>query len=197
MKYLIVSLSLLLFTSQALSKMVPTGNHLVRFICQNDLSNIPSSILIFDRVVILEQTSSKVPNTDSAESETIEGSVLIDPNSEVFFTDDAAFRMRIYNNASLVSSEKTEEQIIGELLAGKSSLDSYNRPMDYTGIGGRMDDLFTFRSTGPYEFERNVDIFLGEKAEGYIDTNLGASNMSGDGTYNCKEPVLVPEMVEE
>ena len=175
MKYLIVSLSLLLFTSQALSKMVPTGNHLVRFICQNDISNIPSDILVLDRVVILEQTSSKVPNTDSAMPETIEGSVLIDPNSEVFFTDRAAFRMRIYNNASLVSSEKTEEQIIEELLASKASLDSYDRPMDYTGIGVRMDDLFSFRSTGPYEFLRDTKIFLREK-EGYVSTNFGASS---------------------
>ena len=163
MKYLIISLSLLLFTSQVFSKkMVPTGRHLVRFVCQDYIDSDSE----FNRVLILEQTSSKTLNA-GASSETIEGSVLIDPDSGIYLTDAAPFRMRIYNNASLISSDKTEKQIIEELLVSEAGLDFFgNRPMDYTGRGGRLDGLFSFQSTGPYVFVKGIEIFLREK-EGY------------------------------
>ena len=196
MKHLILSLSLFLFTIQTFSKDASTGNQLVRLVCHKETKKYTDmGIPITDRVLIMEQTSSKALNTDTALSETIDGSVLIDPDNEIPFTDDAAFRVRVYNT-SLVSAEKTEGEIIETLLSSQAGFDSENRLMDYTGIGFRSGDYLTFQSEAPYDFLKEVNISMRD-FKGDMDTNLGASTSREDGLYSCKTPVLIPETVGE
>ena len=191
MKYLVIILSLFLFTNKSFSKQIPTGHQLVRLVCQAT----DSEGHLEDYVLILEQSSSKPLSTEITGLKTIDGSVLIDPENEIYLTDDAAFRLRVYE-ASLVSKEKTEEEIIEGLLSSKAGLDLKNRPMDYTGTGARLDDDFIFKSTGPYKFLKKVKISM-KNFKGYMNTNLGASRSLEDGYYTCQEPVLIPEMIEE
>ena len=191
MKYLVIILSIFLFTNKSFSKQIPTGFQLLRLVCQ---AYWASDGNLKDYVLILEQTSSNTINT-TADSKTIDGSVLIDPESETYFTDEAAFRLRVYK-ASLVSEEKTEEEIIKDLLSSRAGLDLKNRPMDYTGEGLRWSKTFTFKSTGPYKFLKTVNVSM-KDLKGDMSTNLGASRSLEDGLYTCKKPVLIPEMIEE
>ena len=85
MKHVILSLFLLVFANQAFWTEVPTGNHLVRLVCQKYTN---SGVEIDDRVLILEQTSSRTLNTDTAISDSIDGAVLTDPDDKYGFTDD-------------------------------------------------------------------------------------------------------------
>ena len=226
---LLLMLPLCLFPTPALSEMVPTGNHLVRFVCAD----------YYHYVIILEQTSSKRLNTENyspyARSDTIDGTVLIDGDHEIFFTDDASFRMRIYKGVRLISRlydkngdsnlleyvyggdrqrfldgvrivrqtslsmGNTDEELIAELMRSEASLDSGGRRMDYTGVGVRLDTRFAFGAEVPLagggHFVKGLHIFLDDNS-GELDTNLGASNSLEDGRYYCKEPVLIPEMIE-
>ena len=77
------------------------GDRLVRFVCQ---ARDAATERFLDRVLILEQVSAKSLNTEPAQSNAIDGTVLIDWNHEISATDDAAFRMRIYEGVSLISN---------------------------------------------------------------------------------------------
>ncbi len=192
MKYLI-SLSLLFFTTRALSKMMPTGYQLARFVCRGSTFYNRKPL---DFVVILEQTSSTVLNINGAsyDKKIIDGSVVIALDN--FWTGNAPFRMRIYRT-SLVSDEKKEEQIIEELLRKEADPDSQGRPMDYTGrVSWWPGNKIAFESTAPYNFLKEMSISLKDK-EGVVRTEFGKISLSGDEFYVCKDPVLVPEMIEE
>lgn len=192
MKYLI-SLSLLFFTTRAFSKTIPTGHELARFVCQGSMFNDRKPL---DFVVILEQTSSKTLKINGIlyDKKIIDGSVLVALDN--FWTDYAPFRMRVYRT-SLLSDEKTEKQIIEELLRKKADLDSHGRQMDYTGrVSWWPRNKINFESTAPYDFLREMSISL-ENKEGIIQTEFGKISLLGDGFYICKDPILIPEMVEE
>ena len=159
------------------------GNSLVRFVCQG---YSVSDGELFNKVVIVEQTSLK--EVDS--SEIVDGSVMIDSKGE-YYTGDTEARMRIYNGVSLVSDEKTKEEIINELLKKQASRDIEGTLMDFTGIGGRLTSTFGFDSITPYEFKGFI-LDLKDLTYGRIITNNGAARMHEDGRYRCEEPVLMP-----
>ncbi len=206
MKYPTISLFLLLFTGSSLlaqhypcAKEVnncisrgktPTGYQLVRFVCQAAAFTTKQ---LRNHVVILEQISSKTMNTDSADFPTIDGSVLMDPNGRIM-TDKGEFRMRIYNNTSLVSSTQTVEQIVEDLLDQEASFNKANQLMDYRGVGYRFVQTFVFTSTNVH-LQKKMSVFI-EDHSGELKTIDGNQTLE-DGYYICQEPVLVPEMTEQ
>ena len=110
---------IILFASPAevYSEAASAGDRLARFVCQaRDAANET----FLDRVLVLDQTSTKPLNADSAQYDTIDGTVLIDGDHETSFTDDAAFRMRIFNGVSLISNlsevagRATEQRHMGQ-----------------------------------------------------------------------------------
>ena len=120
----------------------PTGHSLVRFVCQK-YSVLSGERL--NRVVVTEQLS--VQSIDG--NDTVDGSDLIDIEGELY-TEKAPFRMRIYNDVSLVSSEQTKEEIIADLLHKPAGRDVDGDLMDFSGKGRRFKGRFTFSSITPY-----------------------------------------------
>ena len=193
MRYLVAGLVLALFAHQALAKTPSTDNRLVRLVCQNYY------------VLILEQLSSKSVDTETALSDTTDGTVLIDPGHSRRFTDNAAFRLRVYE-APLVSTEEgtregkqgfrdqltqlTGSQAVRDLLARAADFDGSYKRMDYTGIGFRSGKTLIFKHEG--DFLKGVEISM-EDFTGFMDTNHGASNPEEDGPYRCGKPALLPE----
>ena len=193
MKYLI-SLSLFLAATQAFSEATPTGNHLLRFVCQEYSIEDP-----LNNVLLLEQLSVIPLDKKSVAGgfDTVDGSVLIDPDDYVrFYTGEVDFRMRIFKT-SLISDQRSADQIIEDLIQREADLDVEGQLMDYTGYGVRVLSEFRFISTGSSEFVKDVSISLLDesislkKFEGGMDTKNGSLE---DGIYRCKDPVLIPEM---
>ena len=196
MKYL-MSLFILLSATQALSQ---EETKLIRLVCQY-YDRVDEKFS--DYVAILDQLSVDTDPKTNFGFKTADGRILIDLNHRRFFTGEVEFRMRIYR-ASLISSKKTEEEIIGELDKRQADKDTKGRLMDYTGLGSRLYSEFTFGSTGPYAFEKIIRI---QKLKNPTTTALKDpvlfsglmktynSNGSGpffeDGIYRCKNPVLV------
>ncbi len=113
-----------------------------------------------NRVLILEQTSTKSLSSYSPLNH-VNGSSMIDLNSKDTYmgmTGSTEFRMRFYI-ATLISEDKTEEEIIRELLKkpGDFRVAKYEfqdpAPMDYIGTGYRDGPTFYFR------YEREKDGF--------------------------------------
>ena len=188
MKYLI-SLSLFLAATQAFSEATPRGNQLLRFVC-------PYSDEV-DHLLILEQKSVvRVDDELETVGGSVDGSALIDLGDKAeFVSGQAKFRMRIFD-ANLNLPDGSKEEFIEDLLGKPAGLDWDNKLMDYTGYGLRIDDTFIFVSTGPYDFFRRVDIYLKGELKDLVSTNNGAWGYSGDGFYNCMEPVLIDEMTQ-
>ena len=156
------------------------GHSLVRFVCHRgeDQGYI-------NRVIIVEQTSIKT--IENSLADTVDGSEIIDP--QVDYTDQTPFRMRIYDDVSLVSNERTKEEVIEELLGKPAGRDLNGELMDFTGTGYSMNNIFKFNSTTPYE--KSLYVYLKEEFEGEVDTNNGARMMLEDGPHRCEPPTLV------
>ena len=182
MKHLI-RLILLLSTITTFAK---TKSSLVLFACQQYYG--PNSEL-FNRVIILEQTSVKAIKDIS---KIVDGSALINPKGE-FRTRQTAFRMRIYNEVSLISNEKTKKEIIEELLKKPASPDVNGELMDFIGSGSRTSSIFVFHPT-PYDF-KSLSIDLRDLSSGWTKTTITTSDrdiMYDDSFYQCEKPVLIP-----
>lgn len=194
MNPLIAVLSFLLLAQPALSEEVPTGSRLVRLVCK---AYTTSGLEITDFVLVVEQVSSMALNTETALSETIDGSVLVDPDHEVPFTDEAAARMRIYRT-TLPPGTGAESRFVEDLLAGEASPGWDDHLMDFTGIVFRSVNSLIFRSAvddaGPYYYLKEAEVDMRD-FKGFLDTNLGASQLWGDGFYACEAPALLPETV--
>ena len=171
MRLLILPVSfLLLWNTPALANVkAPTGQNLVRFVCQA-YDSIDHEFR--KRVIVLDQLSTK-PFNKYTDHDTINGSDLIDPKSRKnnFYgmRNSARFRLRIYI-ATLISRDRTEEEIIEELLKrpGDHRVAKYEfqdpARMDYTGRGDRIQSRFDFvyerKSDGFYKsFGINLDEF--------------------------------------
>lgn len=186
MKYSVMVLFMLLVAGQAFSEALATGSQLVRIVCQKDTGD--GSV---DRILILAQTTSKSLDGDEA----TDASGLIDPDSGDVITSEVPFRMSIYNTSADFEG-KTEEQVIEDLPTGEENFDSGGRRKDFMGKGFRFGDYFDFESafsrTGPYVFLKTITVSMRD-FRGDMNTNLGASEALGDGFYDCRKPVLVPE----
>lgn len=161
----------------------------VRFVCQ--------AFDRFDyefrnRILILEQTSTKVHDTYS-NLEQMDGSSIIDLNSKATYmgmTGTAEFRMRFYIG-SLVSENQTEEEIIEELLKkpGDFRVAKYEfqdpAPMDYIGTGNRDGSTFYFF------YEREKDGFRKDftfnLAEFYGREVFDIDNLQDLDTHSLKD----------
>ena len=180
MKHLITFIFLL----STVTAFAETKNNLVRFVCQQ--YNDAAGTELFDRVVIAEQIS--VEAIKKSLVDTVDGSEMTDYQEGDIYTQQTAFRMRIYNGTSLVSGEKTKKEIIEELLKKPASPDVDGELMDFTGTGYRMDSTFYFNSTNPYNKSLSVNL---KENKGRVKTNNGAMRMIEDGPYHCEEPVLI------
>ena len=98
-------------SSQALEESTETSENLLRLICEKNNSRVWEKVFPA-RVLILEQSTN---HQHKFYGTVINGSDLISINSNVHKMKVRA-RLSIYN-ATLTSSEKTEEQIIDELLS--------------------------------------------------------------------------------
>ena len=175
---------------------IPTGHHLARFACQAYSVHRKQFL---DQVLVLEQVSSQVSGLANG---SIDGSVLVDPEHEVPFTDVAEFRMRIHDNESLVSGKATSAEVVERLLAREASPDERGELMDYTGEAHRWGGQLAFESTDASMGRTiRVDIFwgaegiFGEKRVGRkVEGTDGMIFKAGDDVYfRCGKPVLVPE----
>ena len=167
----------------------PKGPSLARFVCQQYDITTGS---FYDRVLIAEQLSVQAITQGTAFTDTIDGSLMID--LEEPYSGSVAFRMRNYENVSLVSAEKTKDEIIRELLdrsASRATGGSFL--MDYTGEGSRLAEEFLFISDSDSEpfIMKSLSIDLTD-LRGSLSTNHGTSRMLQDGLYRCEPPVLVP-----
>lgn len=232
MKHLI-TLIFLLSATKAFSKDTDsTKNNLVRFVCQK-YGEVGKNF--FDTVAILEQMSVQGVFRKTEEDGnsiksivqpvTVDGPMIIDADGlsilEAFDNSDlkmlttgkVTFRMRIYNNTSLVSSEKTKDQIVDELLRQKASLDSRGQPMDFIAKGhsykwsnsSQFYFLFSFFAYSHGDsIYRKFSIDLSERRElGYhakfkakIDFSEPLDRKE-NGVYYCEKPVFVSKPVME
>ena len=184
MKYFVVSMLFLLMSASLAAE----DSGLLRFVCQKYyFSNGRPS----DKVAIVEQLSTRRIDSDGVEieSEIIDGSDLINSNGKTY-SGQTAFRMRIFSGVSLLSNDKTKEEVIEELLEQEASRDIKGRLMDFKGKGGRLRSTFGFETKLPYDKGLLVD--LKDLDNGTMDTNNAASTMFEDGLYRCEEPVLIP-----
>ena len=172
-----ISLILLLSTTKAFTADTDT---LVRFVCHRGEDRG-----FINTVVIVEQTSVKAIEYN----ENVDGSAMIDSDGEIY-TKDTPFRMRIYNDVSLVSDKKTKEEIIEELFKQSASRDLNGELMDFTGKGGRFKSEFIFSSENPYDKSFLID--LNDPTYVQMSTSGGAGIMLEDGPYQCEDPVLIP-----
>ena len=136
-------------------------------------------------VVIVEQLSvERIGGTDI-----VDGAALVNPGGKSY-TGQAAFRMRIFRSASLMSYGKTREEVVEELLRRPASTDLRGFTMDFSGIGSRLNDTFGFGSTSPYDKSLTVD--LKDLWNAQLATDNAASTMLEDGFYKCEDPFLMP-----
>ena len=145
-------------------------------------------------MIILEQTSVKAVKDTS---DIIDGSAMTDPQWG-FRTRQTTFRMRIYNGVSLVSDEKTKEEIIEELLKKPASRDIDGDLMDFTGSGSRTSSTFVFRPK-PYDF-KSLSVDLRDLSGGWTKTTITNSDENityEDGFYQCEKPVFIPIKEEQ
>ena len=159
------------------------GHSLVRFVCQQQ--SIVTSHKLLDTVVIAEQLSVEEFDGD----EIIDVADLIDPDGKVY-TKRVPFRMRIYNDVSLVHSERSKEEVIDDLLQRSASRDIDGDLMDFTGKGGRFMSEFAFSSITPYAYKA-LFVDLDGTSNGSMSTNNGAFTMHEDGPYRCEPPTLI------
>lgn len=188
MKHLI---SLILFLS--VTNSFAAENNFLRFVCQKyyALSGEPSN-----NVVIVEQTS--VKRFNSKKNGVVDGSDLINPKGKNY-TGQTEFRMRIFNDVSLVSDDKTKEEIIKELLKKQANRDIDGDLMDFKGIGYRLGSGFAFDSKFNSEgvpYNKTLLIKFNDLSDGEMVTDNAASTMFEDGLYRCEEPVLIPVEAE-
>ena len=168
--------------------------NLAQFVCQR----MNSKGHLLDYVVIVEQTSTKaIDPIDGVSPDTVDGSNLIDPDSGTtawgeYYSGTTTFRMRFYKGVSLVSADKTKEEIVESLLQQPASAYPNGELMDFTGKGSRFFSGFGFESMtswGPKSFTLDLD----DLGWGRVGTANGAVRMLEDGPYRCEEPVLVPQ----
>ena len=157
---------------------------------------------LLGKVLILEQLSA-----------TMDASAWVAAAHQPPSTENTDFRLRIYDNVSLISnlpslsgsdSEKRElaeisfsmgtrdADVVTSLRNRTAGVNASGREMDYTGHGRRMGSRLTFRSTWSNNSEKSLDLFL-RSSRAIVDTKLGPSDPSEDGPYHCKEPRLVLE----
>ena len=171
MRYLIVFV-FLFSTSPALSEWKETGNNLVRFVCQEYSGGGPRNF-----VIIVEQLS----------VDTVDGSLHITPDEiEGGLGEENRFRMKMHLDSSLISSERTKEETIRDLLTQPATLDDDGTRMEYEGVGLRWMSEFNFVSDDKSKILdmhdlRNLEAFLRNGAAGAF--------------LQCEEPELFPEKI--
>ena len=173
MRYLIIVFVFLFSTTPGFSAWKETGNNLARFVCQEYSYDEPRNL-----VIIVEQLS----------VDTVDGSLHIDPDEiEGELGEENRFRMKIYRDSTLISSEKTKEEVIKDLLSQEASLDSDGNRMEYEGMGSRFLFEFTFVS----EDESKVfNIDLRNRGADISNNNIIISAF-----LQCEEPELFPEKI--
>ncbi len=168
---------------------------MIRIACQE----VQADGELIDRVLIIEQLSTEATDKHlySSAPDHFDGVELITPglSSHILpaYTFKAPFRMRIYNQVSLVSPTKSRDQIVQRLLQTKAGKDpAKGFLMDYQGLGYRYESSLIFRSKDPHGFLKKIEIGLmgRNNRKGYMTTNLTAGLV--DGPYICDEPVLIP-----
>ena len=176
-------IALILFLSMT-SNLAAEGSKLLRFVCQ-DYTDYSATGKPNNRVAIVEQLSTKSIDGD----EVIDASDLIDPQGRVY-TGQTESRMRIYNGVSLISDDRTKEEIIEELLKQEASRDINDVLLDFKGVGSRLQSTFAFEGETPYD--KTLHVRLNDLSEGSMFTDSAARVMYEDGSYRCEEPVLIP-----
>ena len=168
---------------------------------------------LLGRVLILEQLSTKPFGSSESQAATIDGSALVATGHQPPSTANAAFRLRIYDNVSLISNVpslsgsgnerrelaeisfsmgRRDADIVTSLRNRTASVNAWGRRMDYTGHGRRVGSRLTFRSTWSDNSEKSLNLFL-KSSRAIVDTRLGPSDPSVDGPYHCKKPIVVSE----
>ena len=97
---LVLTLALLMSPTQVLSQGLTTDSRLVRFVCQ---AYSAEEQKFLGRVLVLEQTSTNPLGTGVAETISVDGSMLIAEGHAVSVAHEAEFRLRIYDDVSLIS----------------------------------------------------------------------------------------------
>lgn len=166
---LLVSLVLAAGAISAKASQTDTPVQRVRFVCQ--AFDYVGDHEFRNRVIILEQTST-TPLDAYPDLDQVDGSIFFDrnwtPPSYMGVSDSAEFRLRVYI-ATLISDDKTEEEIIEELLERPGDYrdsDSWFKvqdpgPMDYIGYGIRIDSTFYFiyeRETDGFRKDFDLDL---------------------------------------
>ena len=218
---IVIVLCLALFLTTGNSRILSAKEYKVQIVCQAwDEENQK----FLGRVLILEQLSAKPFGSSESQAGTIDASELVATAHQPPSTENAAFRLRIYNNVSLIShlqslsgraagsiarsdNEKRElaeisfsmgtrdGDIITSLRNRVASVNAWGRKMDYSGYGRRVGSRLTFRSTLSNHSEKSLNLFL-KSSRAIVDTKLGPSDSSEDGPYHCKKPILVLEPSE-
>ena len=192
----LVSLAITTGAVPAIAQQTDKPPQRVRFVCQAfDIVDYEFR----NRVMILEQTSTKpldtYPNFDL-----VDGSFFIDMNSGATYytnhmgmTDLAEFRLRIYRT-SLISEDKTEEEIIKELLKNPGDLRVVKNPfqdhtpMDYIGSGFRFGSVFSFSYEREKDgFLKEVKLFIPELYEFYERKEFNVDNLGDLDTDSFRE----------
>ena len=180
--------------TQALADSRESEYQMIRIACQH----VEANGELIDRVLIIEQLSTEATEKDlySSAPDHFDGVELITPglSSHMLpqYTYKAPFRMRAYNQVSLVSPTKSRDQIVKGLLQTKASKDLKGFLMDYQGLGYRYQESFIFTSTGPYDFVKEIEIDRLtdlENLKGWMTINLTTGYE--DGPYVCDKPVLI------
>ena len=172
MRYLVIFI-FLFSTSPVLSAWKPTGNNLVRFVCQGYSGGEP-----YNEVIVIEQLS----------VDTVDGSLHIVPDEiEGGLGEENRFRMKMHLDSSLISSERTKKEIIRDLLTQPASLNSYDGTrMEYEGVGLRWMSEFNFVSD---DESRIFDMHDLRNLEAFLE------NGAAGAFLQCEEPELFPEKV--
>ena len=183
MKRLLTAILLLSVCGTTLAQ--AQGNTLLRFVCQK---YYVSDLEMSQRVAIAEQLSvQRIGST-----EIVDSYALTDHRGKSY-TGQVPGRMRLYRT-SIVSDEKTKEQIVEELLERPADKDLRGRVMDFMGTGSRLTGTFGFDSQKPYNKSIIVDLIEGSSElpqeiglpyMGQLATDNAASTMLEDGFYGC------------
>ena len=183
---IVIVLCLALFLTTGNSRILSAKEYKLQIVCQAwDEENQR----FLGRVLILEQLSAIPFGSSESQAGTIDASALVATAHQPPSTENAAFRLRIYNNVSLIShlpslsgraagsiarsdNEKRElaeisfsmgtrdGDIITSLRNRMASVNAWGRKMDYSGYGRRVGSRLTFRSTLSNHSEKSLNLFL-------------------------------------
>ena len=98
---LVLTPLLLMVPTQAPSQVAATDTHLARIVCQ---AYSAADQKFLGRVLVLEQTSTKPLGASATESGSVDGARLLDGSHSDSVTHETPFRLRIYNDVSLISN---------------------------------------------------------------------------------------------